>query len=694
MDMSNERKPGKGFSLAYKIALSVLVVLVVMGAVQGYLSYRSREQSIEQEAKDSLQRKYITLRLAWQDGMDQARSLAETVALAPAIRKDFAERNREALLEEVQPIYKRLKREFGVGNMHFHTPPATSFLRLHKVEKHGDDLSDYRETVVWVNENRKSFAGNELGRIGFFIRGIVPVNYKGEHMGSLEVGMAVAPLFDSISEKTGASFAMFATPEDVETSGFQPEKELYGRPLIYATSSGMLEGIPRNAVEQVLEGKAAFFREGTDFISLNPMENPFGEQEGFVVTRWDASASLASLGTIARNTTIIVAVMVAVAMVALFLLLSRTVLTPLRRMLSITRGLAEGEADLGNRLTVLSRDEIGELAEQFNRFLAKLEGMVNDIKRDGRRLTASATDADSAATNMEENAKKLEEASGALRDSVEENSSAVETINAGMEEVASGTQTAAESSSKASSDAEEVRKLAGAAGEKAGQLASSSQQMLQQTEQTTTQVGEVKGFTDEIENFVQAITQIADQTNLLALNAAIEAARAGEHGRGFAVVAEEVRKLAEESNRSADNVGTFLGRIRKGIDGTASAMSETENAVKDSVSHVEELQGSLQELLERMNSVVDAIQDIAAVSQEQSASAQEVASSTDRIAAASHEGNEQADSIAEIATQASEAADALNQTVQGLEEEAQHLMKLVEGFRTGEQSDGSGLVKT
>src|SRR5690606_9854914 len=93
-------------------------------------------------------------------------------------------------------------------------------------------------------------------------------------------------------------------------------------------------------------------------------------------------------------------------------------------------------------------------------------------------------------------------------------------------------------------------------------------------------IEELNGYTTEIQQITDTITGIAEQTNLLALNAAIEAARAGEHGRGFAVVADEVRKLAEQSNKEASEVGNFISKITTKVTEAVERMEDNQQNVE------------------------------------------------------------------------------------------------------------------
>ena len=145
----------------------------------------------------------------------------------------------------------------------------------------------------------------------------------------------------------------------------------------------------------------------------------------------------------------------------------------------------------------------------------------------------------------------------------EENASALEEVNAGIEETTSGAQASADAATRGAEAATNVQVLAEESGESLESIVGRMQQVRQLTQKNRQETDTLAESVHQVTDFVDTITGIADQTNLLALNAAIEAARAGEAGRGFAVVAEEVRKLAEESNKAAGEVRNIIDTLKE-----------------------------------------------------------------------------------------------------------------------------------
>lgn len=264
---------------------------------------------------------------------------------------------------------------------------------------------------------------------------------------------------------------------------------------------------------------------------------------------------------------------------------------------------------------------------------------------------------------------------------------AVEQTNASLAEVAEGAQAGAINSVSVGEAAETTAHEA----EQGSKELDSMISVIKEVADAEREVGEaIKSLdlsVDSIGQFVTAITTIADQTNLLALNAAIEAARAGEHGRGFAVVAEEVRKLAEESNKAAKNVGSLIGEV---VDRTKAASADQERSsklIEDLVERTDRTKATFINVVERMNSITENVQSIAATAEEQSAGTQEMSSGVDHI---SENTRHIAEALKSITNGMSEAGEALNLMARSTEELvglSDDMEKAVNHFKLKSKSD-------
>jgi methyl-accepting chemotaxis protein len=185
--------------------LTVLGLLItLMVAVPSILSYRATLNNTTLKLEEELStiisqvRNNITVEKA-----EQLRLQAHTVAGMPSVQDNLKFQSRSELQGVTGPLYEGLKKIIDLNVFHFHLPPATSFLRLQKPEKFGDDLSEFRKTVVQVNANQQDAVGIEAGVTGISIRAVVPVLYLNKKpAGSVEFG---APINDKLLEQIKAN---------------------------------------------------------------------------------------------------------------------------------------------------------------------------------------------------------------------------------------------------------------------------------------------------------------------------------------------------------------------------------------------------------------------------------------------------------------------------------------------------------
>ncbi|MER3405589.1 MAG: hypothetical protein C4289_10920, partial [Chloroflexota bacterium] len=314
------------------------------------------------------------------------------------------------------------------------------------------------------------------------------------------------------------------------------------------------------------------------------------------------------------------------------------------------------------RVQVSSKDELGEMAGDFNQMIDGLQEAGAAFAEMSAGLRELVTQVQASANNLAETSEQLGAAAGQTGAAVQQVTSAIQNVAQGAQEqsgavrdtnqamtqlsatisevaryAAEGARTAETTATTASQMAANVEQVAAAASQQTRasaeqgaqavrQAVASMAQIQQVVDQAAARVAELGALGQRIHAVVETIDDIAEQTNLLALNAAIEAARAGEHGKGFAVVADEVRKLAERSQRETRAIAELIAQVQQATSDAVTAMQNGSQAVNEGSARAEQAGAALADILRAVESTVKQVGEIAAAVQEMAASSREVAS--------------------------------------------------------------------
>jgi len=311
-----------------------------------------------------------------------------------------------------------------------------------------------------------------------------------------------------------------------------------------------------------------------------------------------------------RTLSLFIQIALGVLIIIMLMLANNSIVSPVKRLIIAAKDLTEGDGDLTKRLKEDSTDEISEANHHINNFINKVQTVLSGIiDTSSNNLTISKTLEDTA----QDVGSRSERQNTELNDVVIESNIMRDDLRAAIIEAEQGKENLEKSSATLKETKEDILGLV-------TKVQSSAELQVQLSDS----LSQLSSDAAEVKNVLTVIADIADQTNLLALNAAIEAARAGEHGRGFAVVADEVRKLAERTQKSLSEINATINVI-------VQAIIDSSHEMNKSSSQIEELAVISNSVGEKINATVEIMNDSTKMSENILNGYRENAQKTDNI---------------------------------------------------------------
>ncbi|WP_111494036.1 methyl-accepting chemotaxis protein [Marinobacter bohaiensis] len=433
-----------------------------------------------------------------------------------------------------------------------------------------------------------------------------------------------APMRSSAGQVVGIWYVGYSADMSILADAIAGSRVLEKGFVALVDDKGRVRMHSDNQTDETVQ--AALASNNGDWVKV---ETPFTPWGYTVVSAYSAEELTDTITADSISIALVIAGVGALLILAIHLLITAVITRPLNQMIGAVNDIADGEGDLTIRFNATSRDEFGQMANGFDKLLARVQDTIRDVGHSSREVL----EASQGLVQVAEDSSQ----------SIARQTSDTQHVASSMHEMSLTAQNVAESASVA----EEAAKGAEDDARSGHTLVQETIRTIEQQTQTIAECAEAVAELDEhseaISSVLDVIHSIAEQTNLLALNAAIEAARAGEHGRGFAVVSDEVRMLATRTQNSIDDIRGQIERLQSGAKGASQKMDATRELAGTLSSKAQESGDAITQMREAVARISERNTDIASAAEEQSQVADEINNTLERIHNHAQETSSQAD---------------------------------------------------
>ncbi|KGX85302.1 methyl-accepting chemotaxis protein [Pontibacillus litoralis] len=414
-----------------------------------------------------------------------------------------------------------------------------------------------------------------------------------------------------------------------------------------------------------------------------------GEEKALIyttnkITGWKIAGSVAMKDIASQSepiltTTSVIIVLSIIVGAAVVWFIIRSINTPLQLLMSHAKQIQQG--DLSNKVELKSKDEFGQLAVLFNDMIDTLRNLLIRVSEKSQTLAATSEEFEASTSQTSQSSEHIASSTQTFAQSTNDQTEQVQHMTEVVSNISNGVQSISTSSQEVASTALQATEVVEVGNQSIETTITQMNHINQKMTDLELNMNQLSKRSGEIGDIINVITSITEETNLLSLNASIEAARAGEAGKGFAVVAQEIRKLAEESSRSADQIRELVQNIQRDVQDATVSMNEGTQAVDEGIQVVQTANQSFEDITSFVSTVSSQIQQVSATSQELATRAVEVNGSIQEIKTHTESNVSQIESISAATEEQLASMEEVSATAKQLSDMAVELQSMVAHFK-------------